>query len=177
MKKQLLMLVTLLLTLVVAYSQTRPITGRVVDETGTAVSGATVLVKGTSTGVPANANGEFTINAKRGDVLVISAMNYGSSEVTVGNASTINISLSRQAAALNEVVVTALGIRRERRSLTYATETINSDQLNRSGTGNPLNELEGKSAGLTVINSSGDPGSGTYIRLRGVTSITGNNQP
>jgi TonB-linked SusC/RagA family outer membrane protein len=177
MKKSLLMLATLLLVTVVAFSQVRSITGKVVDETGTAVSGATVLIKGTTNGVSANTNGEFTINAKRGDVLVVSSTNYGTSEVTVGNASNLNITLSRQAAALNEVVVTALGIRRERRSLTYSTETINSDQLNRSGTGNPLNELEGKAAGLTVINSSGDPGSGTYIRLRGVTSITGNNQP
>ncbi len=75
------------------------------------------------------------------------------------------------------MVVTALGIRREKRSLTNATQTIGSDELNKSGTGNPLGELEGKASGLTVINSTGDPGGGTYLRLRGATSITGNNQP
>jgi len=78
---------------------------------------------------------------------------------------------------MNEVVVTAIGIRREKRELGTATQTINADQLSKSGTGNPLSELNGKASGLTVVNSSGDPGSGTYIRLRGVTSITGNNQP
>lgn len=78
---------------------------------------------------------------------------------------------------MTEVVVTALGIRREKRSLGYATQTIGSDQLNTTGTGNALNELSGKASGLTVINSAGDPGAGTYMLLRGVTSVTGNNQP
>lgn len=78
---------------------------------------------------------------------------------------------------MTEVVVTALGIRREKRALGYATQTINSDQLNNTGTGNALNELSGKASGLTVINSAGDPGAGTYMLLRGVTSVTGNNQP
>ena len=76
-----------------------------------------------------------------------------------------------------KVVVTALGIKREKRSLGYATQSIGSDQLNKSGSGNPLSELSGKASGITVINSAGDPGAGTYVRLRGVTSITGNNQP
>jgi TonB-linked SusC/RagA family outer membrane protein len=74
-------------------------------------------------------------------------------------------------------VVTALGIRRDKRELATATQTINSDEINKSGSGNALSELNGKASGLTIINSSGDPGAGTYIRLRGVTSITGNNQP
>ena len=79
---------------------------------------------------------------------------------------------------MSEVVVTALGIRREKRELTNASQSINADELNKSGTGNPLGELEGKASGLTVINSTGDQGKWhPYIRLRGATSITGNNQP
>lgn len=168
----LLMLVTML-----AAGQTRQITGRVLDDAGQPVSAASIVIKGTNTGASANANGDFTINAKTGDVLVISAVGIPSSEVRVNSGSNVSVSLTRQNANLSEVVVTALGIRREKRSLTYAAQTIGNDQLNKSGSGNPLSELEGKSAGLTVINSSGDPGSGTYIRLRGVTSITGDNQP
>jgi TonB-linked SusC/RagA family outer membrane protein len=101
-----------------------------------------------------------------------------STEVTVGSESAIAVTVKRASGSITDVVVTtALGIKREKRSLTYATQTVSSDELNKSGTGNPLSELEGKASGLTVINSSGDPGSGTYIRLRGVTSITGDNQP
>ena len=177
MKKIVSFLTLLTMVSVLSFAQTRTITGRVVDETGQPVSGASVLVRGTSNGASANTNGDFSINAKTGDVLVVSAVGIPSREVKVSSGSSLNIALTRQSQALSEVVVTALGIRRERRSLTYAAQTIGSDQLNKSGSGNPLSELEGKAAGLTVINSSGDPGSGTYIRLRGVTSITGNNQP
>lgn len=160
-----------------AIAQTRTITGRVLDETGQPVSGASITIRGTTTGASADANGNFRISAKSGDVLVISAVGIPSKEVSVTSNANMTVSLVRQSQNLSEVVVTALGIRRERRSLTYAAQTVGSDQLNKSGTGNPLSELEGKAAGLTVINSSGDPGAGTYIRLRGVTSITGNNQP
>jgi len=158
-------------------AQTRTINGKVTDETGTAVDGASIIIKGTKTGTAAKSDGSFTISARTGDVLVISAVNFIPKELSVGTELNYNISLLRTTGQINEVVVTALGIRREKKSLTYATQTVGSDQLNKSGTGNPLAELQGKASGLTVINSSGDAGSGTYIRLRGVTSITGENQP
>lgn len=177
MTKVVSFLILLMLTSMLVFGQTRQISGRVVDDAGQPVNAASIVIKGTNNGASANANGDFTINAKTGDVLVISAVGIPVREVKITSGSTVNVSLTRQNANLSEVVVTALGIRRERRSLTYAAQTIGNDQLNKSGTGNPLSELEGKAAGLTVINSSGDPGSGTYIRLRGITSITGNNQP
>lgn len=177
MRKTLSLLTLLMLITMLAMAQTRQITGRVLDETGQPVSGASITVRGTTSGTSADANGNFRINAKTGDILVVTSVGIPSREIKVGSGSNLTVSLARQSASLSEVVVTALGIKRERRSLTYAAQTVGSDQLNKSGTGNPLSELEGKAAGLTVINSSGDPGSGTYIRLRGVTSITGNNQP
>ena len=114
---------------------------------------------------------------KSGEVLQVSAANFGKSEARIGSESKVSVTWKPGSNILEEVVVTALGIKREKKSLTYASETINSDQINKSGSGNPLSELSGKASGITVINSSGDPGGGTYVRLRGVTSITGDNQP
>lgn len=160
-----------------SFAQTRTVNGTVVNENGDPVSGASVLVKGTNRGTSADASGKFSLPVNQGDVLQITSANYGRSEATIGTANDITVTMRPGQNILEEVVVTALGIKREKKSLTYAAETISDDQINNSGRGNPLNELAGKAAGLTVINSSGDPGAGTYIRLRGVTSITGDNQP
>ena len=177
MKRFLTLFTVLMLCGALSFAQSRTVNGKVIDEKGDPVSGASIIVKGTSRGTSANATGDFSISVKTGDVLQISAANFGRSESRIGAEDNVSIVLKPGSNLLEEVVVTALGIKREKRSLTYASETINSDQINKSGTGNPLSELSGKAAGLTVINSSGDPGSGTYVRLRGVTSITGDNQP
>ena len=160
-----------------AYSQNRPITGTVTDDAGQPVSGASVVIRGTVLGVSANSSGVFHINAKTGDVLEISAANFLPVDAKVGSQSEMTIVLKRGANLMEEVIVTALGIKRDKRELATATQTINADEINKSGSGNALSELNGKASGLTVINSAGDPGAGTYIRLRGITSITGNNQP
>ncbi|HTE11251.1 MAG TPA: SusC/RagA family TonB-linked outer membrane protein [Chitinophagaceae bacterium] len=160
----------------VLLAQNIDVRGKITDTTGTAVPDATVSIKGTRTGTKTAADGSFRLNAKPGATLVISAIGFEPREVAASGAD-MNVSLSQDVKGLSEVVVTALGIKREKRQLATATQTINSDQINKSGTGNALSELNGKASGLTVINSGGDPGSGTYLRLRGVTSITGNNQP
>lgn len=159
-------------------AQTKEITGKVTDATGNPVPGASVRVKGIRGGVSADANGIFKINIPANAILIFSGVGLETQEINVGNLQNINVSLKQAATtSMSEVVVTALGIKREKRQLGVATQTISSDQLNKSGTGNPLSEMNGKVSGLTVINSAGDPGSGTYIRLRGVNSITGDNQP
>lgn len=152
------------------------ISGNIVDEKNNPVPYASVSIKNSKKGTRADENGNFKVDAATGQTLIISAVNFSAQEVSV-NGSSITVHLKSADQTLNEVVVTALGIKREKRSLAYATQTVNSDQLNKSGTGNVLSELNGKASGLTVINSSGDPGAGTYIRLRGVTSISGDNQP
>ena len=157
------------------FAQTIDVRGKITDSSGNAVPDASVTVKGTRTGTKTAADGSFSLNAKQGTRLVISAIGFESREVNA--ADNINVSLTQGARGLTEVVVTALGIRRDKRELATATQTIGSDLINKSGTGNALSELNGKASGLTVINSGGDPGGGTYLRLRGVTSITGNNQP
>jgi len=161
----------------IANAQTQEVTGKIVDSTGAPISGATLKVKGSKTGASAAPDGSFKIKIPHGSTLIVSSIGFTPQEIaSVGN-SPLMITLNGSNRTMNEVVVTAIGISREKRELGSATQTITADQLNRTGSGNPLSELNGKASGLTVVNSSGDPGAGTYIRLRGVTSITGNNQP
>lgn len=177
MRKLILMLMIGLVASIVVQAQTREVTGTITDSTGNPLAGASVNVRGAKRGTSAGPDGSFRLVVPANATLVVSAVGFLPQEVAVGERPSVAIRLMRDSRNLNEVVVTALGIRREKRSLTNATQTIGADELNKSGTGNPLGELEGKASGLTVINSTGDPGGGTYIRLRGATSITGNNQP
>jgi len=177
MRKHLLSTILFLSFAVIVQAQTKEVTGKVTDSTGAPLAGASVNIKGGRGGTSVGTDGTFRITAPSNSTLVISAIGFDSKEVRIANVSDISVRLMIANRTLNEVVVTALGIRKEKRSLGYAAQTINSDELNKSGTGNPLNELSGKASGLTVINSAGDPGSGTFVLLRGVTSVTGNNQP
>ncbi|HWJ28052.1 MAG TPA: carboxypeptidase-like regulatory domain-containing protein, partial [Flavisolibacter sp.] len=171
------LLLMLVLLNALAFGQARSVSGQVKDNQGRPVPFVTVTVKGTSNAKSADENGNFTIQAAPNATLVFTAAGYQATEQNIGTQTSIAATINSPANTMNEVIVTALGIRREKRELSTATQTISSDQLNTTGTGNPLSEMNGKASGLTVINSAGDPGSGTYIRLRGVTSITGNNQP
>jgi TonB-linked SusC/RagA family outer membrane protein len=177
MRKLILLLMASLLTTVLVQAQTRELTGKVTDSAGSPLVGASINVKGARRGTSAGPDGSFRLTVPNNATLVVSAVGFLPQDVSIGTNGTISVQMVRDARNLNEVVVTALGIRKEKRSLTTAQQTINADELNKSGTGNPLGELEGKASGLTVISSTGDPGGGTYLRLRGATSITGNNQP
>ncbi len=176
MSKLFLLSFGLIILYATATAQTS-ISGNVVDEKNNPVPYASISIKNSKAGTRADENGNFKLSAAAGSTLVVSAVNFMSQEVAVNGSMPLVIHLKPADQTLNEVVVTALGIKREKRSLGYAAQTVGEDQLNKSGTGNVLSELNGKASGLTVINSSGDPGAGTYIRLRGVTSISGDNQP
>jgi TonB-linked SusC/RagA family outer membrane protein len=167
----------MLLCVLVTHAQTHQVTGKVMDSTGAAIPGASINVKGERKGTSADASGFFSIPVQENGIIIVSGIGFAPQEINVRSQSSVAITLMSSDRTLNEVVVTALGIRREKRELTSASQTVDGSLLNKSGTGNALGELEGKSAGLTVINSTGDPGGGTYIRLRGATSITGSNQP
>jgi len=177
MGKNILLAVVCILFSVMAGAQSREVSGKVTDSSGNPLSGASINVKGMRGGTSAGPDGSFRLSAPRGATLVVTAVGFDPRELRIGDDNFVTVAMQPNTRTMNEVVVTALGIRREKRELGTATQTINADQLNRTGTGNTLNELNGKASGLTVVNSSGDPGAGTYIRLRGVTSITGNNQP
>ena len=166
---------TLMLVATLAMAQTRPILGKVIDETGQPVSGASVIIKGTQTGASADANGNFRISAKPGDVLVITSIGIPSREVTVTSNANLTVSLTRQSQNLSEVVVTALGIRRSRNQVSYAAQQVGGEEVSKTRTSNFITNLSGKVSGLE-IRQSNTLGGSTNVVLRGAKSITGNNQ-
>jgi len=175
MRKTLAFIAFFLLSIAYVTAQTRAINGKVTDENGAAIDGASIIIKGTSTGTAAKPDGSFTLSAKTGDVLVISAVNFGSAEVTVGSKETYNVTLQRAANVINEVVVTALGIRRTKNQLPYAAQQVGGEEIARTRTNNVASSLSGKVSGLEIRQSNSLGGS-TNVVIRGVKSLTGNNQ-
>jgi len=165
----------LLLVSMLAVAQTRPITGRVVDEGGQPISGASIIIKGTSNGTSADANGDFRIDAKTGDVLVVSSVGIPQREVTVTSTSKLTISLARQSQNLSEVVVTALGIRRQPKELGYSTARINTAELTQARVTNLAAGLAGKASGVDIRLTNNSVNPQVKITLRGSRSIMGNN--
>jgi TonB-linked SusC/RagA family outer membrane protein len=153
------------------------ITGVVKDETGATLPGVSVVIKGTSTGAQTDANGKFTLSANAGDVLVFSYVGYTTKTVTVGPYPTLTVVLSTDAKNLNEVVVTALGVKRSEKSLTYASQQVNSDAITTVKTDNLVNSLNGKLAGVNIAPSASGVGGSVKVILRGNKSAGGNNQP
>ena len=157
--------------------QNESCTGIVKDTTGETVIGATVLVKGTTTGTITDFDGKFAIEGvKKGSTIQISFVGYQTQEI-VWNGQPINIVLKDDAQALEEVVVTALGIKREKKALGYAQQELGGDMLVSSRESNITNALSGKVSGLQVVRGASGPGSSSKIVLRGNSSISGTNQP
>ena len=152
-----------------------PVTGIVKDETGAALPGVTVVIKGTTTGTQTDVNGKFALNANPGDVLVISYVGYISKQVTVGSNTNFDITLAPDAKSLNEVVVTALGIRKSQASLSYDQQTVSGKELEVAKDPSFVNSLDGKVSGLQITQSSSGAGGSTKVVLRGSKSIYGSN--
>lgn len=150
------------------------IRGSVTDETGP-LPGANVIVKGTTTGTVTDFDGNYEITANPDDVLVFSAMGFVTQEVRVGNQQTIDVAMQTDMQSLEEVVVTAMGISREKKSLGYATQEVSGEDVNQARQGNVTNALSGKVAGLQIRRNTTLGGS-TNVIIRGNTSLTGNNQ-
>ena len=166
----------------VAMAQTKVVSGRVTDsESSSTLPGVVVKLKGTSAAsVATNGNGEYSIKVPtQGGTLVYSFVGYTTKEVTVGTQSVINVVLSTDSKQLNEVVVTALGIKRDSRSLGYSAQNVNAKDLTENRQSNVVNALQGKVAGVTISSTGGAPGQGARIQIRGVNSIDPNrdNQP
>lgn len=158
-------------------AQTTPITGRILASDNTPVASASVLVKGKRTGTKTDANGSFTINANRGDVLVISGVGFTTREIRV-NGITIDVTLQSATGVLEEVTVTtALDIKRNPRELGYSTQTVSGKIIAETQRENFVNSLEGRVAGLTVTPTTGAAGASSGIILRGFNSLSGTNQP
>ncbi|AQG79846.1 SusC/RagA family TonB-linked outer membrane protein [Spirosoma montaniterrae] len=177
MKRMLRLLLLLVLWQEIALAQGDRVTGKITATNGEPIPGANVLVRGTSQGTTSDASGNFSLNAGPNATLVVSYIGYVSQTVDVKNRSVINIELVGDAQSLNEVVVTALGIRRETKTLGYATATVNSDQISVNRTPNFMNGLQGKMAGVNIIPMSSGPAGTSKIRIRGQSSFAGQNNP
>jgi len=151
--------------------------GKVTNAKGDAVEGVSVTLKGTETGVITDAGGKYSITIPGDGILVFSYVGLTTQEVTVNNQSTINVKLQEARTALNEVVVTALGIKRETKSLTYSTQSVETKQLTEARELNVMNALEGKVAGLSINTSGSGVGADARVVLRGDRSISGDSQP
>ena len=158
-------------------AQNRSIRGTVTTSTNEPIIGASVTIKGQSRGTPTDANGMFTITVPAGNItLVISSVGFRTIEQTVAaNDASIEIKMEKTVGELGEVVVTALGIQRQSKSLTYASQKIGGDKINEVRDASFVNTLSGKVAGLVVTQSASGPGGATRIILRGNRSIQGNN--
>ena len=159
-----------------AVAQAQRATGTVVDETGEPLPGVSVIVAGKPGGVTTDIDGKFSLSAKPGDVLKLSYIGYKPMEIKF-DGQPINVAMQPDAANLDEVVVTALGIKKDKKSLGYAIDDIGADELMRNKTSNALNSLSGKIAGVNITQAGGGAGEGAQIILRGGTSLERDNQP
>ncbi len=153
------------------------ITGTVTGPDGLGVAGVSVFVAGTTRGTVTDDKGEFKIQANENDVLVFSSVGYLESRVKVGAGSVINISLKKAENSMNEVVVTALGISRQKKALGYSQEQIKGTELSTSNAPNVINAIEGKMAGVNITSPNGVDGGTTRILIGGNNTISQDNQP
>ena len=174
-----LIAVTLLLLLagVSSWAQGR-ITGKVIDVNGQPLGFVTVVVKGTTTATNTAENGTFTFNNVQNDAsLIVSSIGYRTQEIALNGRAYVEIVLEEDAIKIDELVVTALGISREKKALGYAVQDVKGDELQKVRTTNVVSALSGRVAGVQIQAASGQMGGGAKINVRGNTSLTGSNQP
>lgn len=141
------------------FAQTRRISGQILDETGVGLPGAAVSVKGTQVGTATDADGNFQLDIPEdATTIVIRSIGYTDQEINIEDQSTFNVKLSPSATTLEETVVTANAVRREKRSLGYATTQISGNDLNTGGNSSPINALVGKAAGVNINTTANAPG-------------------
>ncbi len=178
MKRRVRLLVLLLLLCqVYGFAQTGSVTGRVTGANDQGLPGVNVLVSGTSVGTVTDASGNYAINVAANASLVFSYISYVSQTIRVDNRSVINVQLVEDAKAIDEVIVTALGIKRESKTLGYATATVNAEQINVNRTPNFVSGLQGKMAGVNITSMGTGPAGTAKIRIRGQSSFSGQNNP
>ncbi|MEO0572612.1 MAG: TonB-dependent receptor plug domain-containing protein, partial [Bacteroidota bacterium] len=168
-------LVVLLCT-AVSYGQEKAISGTVTDSDGLPLPGVNIVVEGTSNGTQTDFDGNYTITASEGQTLLFSYIGQRDVRIAVGAGSTINVQMEEDAQALEEVVVTAQGIKREKKALGYAVTSVGSEQLQDRADGDVARVLAGKAAGVQITAAGGAAGSATNVVIRGLNSFSGNNQ-
>ncbi len=178
MKRFTSFLVCLLVFGLALNAQDIQISGKVTNAgDGTVLPGVSVVVKGTTTGTTTNINGEYTISAPKDGSLLFSFIGMTTKEVGIGGKTSISVTMEMESTGLEEVVVTALGISREKKSLGYSVEEVSGEELEKQQVVDAAHALQGKIAGVSISTSSGAPGASTRVIIRGVSSLTQNNQP
>jgi len=179
MKTGFLLVFILALSIFNGMAQTRILTGTVSSsEDGLPIPGVSISVRGTTIGTVSGKNGVYSITVPQSSgILVFSFMGMETQEVAIGNRTTIDVKMVSDNIVVDEVVVTALGISREKKSLSYSATEVKSDELIKANEANVVTALSGKVAGVQISNSSGMAGGSSRITIRGVSSLQGNNQP
>ena len=162
-----------------ALAQERTVSGKVTsEEDGETLPGVNVVVKGTTLGTVTDFEGNYTLTVPSdATAIIFSFIGLTSQEIRIGSRTVIDVQMAPDVTQLTEVVVTAVGIERQKKSLGYATQDIDTEELTRASNPNVLTSLSGKVAGVQITGTSGAPGSSSRIVIRGATSFTGNNQP
>jgi TonB-linked SusC/RagA family outer membrane protein len=177
--KKFLLFFSFVFALTVAWAQERVVSGRVSStEDGSALPGVNVVLKGTTNGTVTDSDGNYklTVPADAGS-LVFTFIGLQSQEVAIGDRTVIDVQLALDITQLTEVVVTAVGIEREKKALGYSVSSVNSTNLQQRSEVDPLRALQGKMAGVNIQGAGGSPGQSTKINIRGMSSLTGNTQP
>ncbi|HCX24114.1 MAG: SusC/RagA family TonB-linked outer membrane protein [Flammeovirgaceae bacterium] len=172
--KKIYLLLMLQLGGLIVFAQSS-ISGKITDQAGESIPGASILIKNSSSGTISDYNGEFKLEASRGDLLIISFLGYETLEISVSSNDPLTIALTEKASQLDEVVVTALGLERQTRDLGYPVQRLNPDDLIEAKTPNFIDNLAGKLAGVTISQGATGVGSTSKIVIRGEASFTNNN--
>ena len=173
---KLLLIISFTLASLFAFSQGRPLTGKVTDAGGQGLPGVTVLIKGTATGTTTDINGNYSLNVENGKTLVFSFMGFVSQEIIFSGQGVINITLAEDSKLLDEVVVVGYGVQRKK-DITTAVAVVDDKALKDRPIVTVAQALQGKAAGVQVTQPSGKPGSGLAVRVRGATSVLAGNEP
>ncbi|WP_203293760.1 SusC/RagA family TonB-linked outer membrane protein [Luteirhabdus pelagi] len=159
-------------------AQQTSITGNVSDQDGLPLPGVNILVKGTSTGTQTDFDGNYSISASSGQILVYSYIGYKKVERAVSNTSSnINVQMEEDSEQLGEVVLNAIGLKRKKEDDLSSSTLVPVEAVTRSGEAGLLQGMAGKTSGVNIIRSSGDPGAGAFIQIRGANTILGNDEP
>ncbi|GAA4295224.1 TonB-dependent receptor [Aestuariibaculum suncheonense] len=156
--------------------QQRTVTGKVTDQSGIPLPGVSIVVKGTTRGVSTDFDGKYSINITDGEILVFSFIGFIEQEFAVNGNSTVNITLNEDVSELNEVVVVGYGTQ-SKKDLTGSVSVVKADEIIARSTTNVSNALQGTVSGVSVTRSNSEPGSGNTIRVRGITTLQGENGP
>ncbi|WP_035093932.1 carboxypeptidase-like regulatory domain-containing protein, partial [Aquimarina macrocephali] len=158
-----LSVILMLIFCTLGFAQEKTVSGKITEDSGIPLPGVNILVKGTSSGAQSDFDGNYSLQVEAGQTLIFSYLGFKTEEKLVGNETTVNMTMYQDATSLDEIVVTALGISRSKKSLGYATQKIESEDISKAKGVNFVNSLSGKLAGVTVSRNNNFGGSTNVI--------------